>query len=64
MLREHFQISPRNVTYVSNTIQNESIAALYKNMIEELKRELSTASCFSVMMDKASDLAVTNKCLL
>ena len=54
-LREHFQTCPKNATYISNTIQNELIAALYQNMIEELKRELSTASCFSVMMDEASD---------
>ena len=55
VLKEHFQSSPRNATYISNTIQNELIAALYQNMIEELKKELQTATCFSIMMDEASD---------
>ena len=31
VLKEHFQNSPRNAIYVSNTIQNELIAALYQN---------------------------------
>ena len=37
------------------TYQNELIAALYHNMIEELKKELLTATCFSRMIDEASD---------
>lgn len=55
VLKEHFQSSPRNATYVSSTIQNELIAALYQNMIEELKKEFQIATCFSIMMDEASD---------
>ena len=55
VLRNHFQNSPKNALYVSNTIQNELITALYHNMIEELKKELQSAMCFSVMMDEASD---------
>ena len=55
VLKEHFQNSPRNATYVSNTIQNELIGALYQNMIEELKKKFQTATYFSIMMDEASD---------
>ena len=55
VLRNHFQNSPKNVLYVSNAIQNELITALYHNMIEELKKKLQFAVCFSVMMDEASD---------
>ena len=36
-------------------IQNELIAALYRNLIEEHKKELNTATSFSVIMDEASD---------
>ena len=36
-------------------IQNELIAALYRNLIEEHMKELNTATIFSVIMDEASD---------
>ena len=48
VLSNHFQNSPKNAMYVSNTIQNELITALYQNMIEELKKELQSAMCFSI----------------
>ena len=51
VLRDHFVNSPRNATYVSNTIENELIAALYHNMIEELKKELQTCTYFSIYND-------------
>ena len=62
VLKEHFQYSPRNATYVSNTIQNELIAALYYNMIEELKKEFQAATCFSIM--KQVTQYIKNKCQL
>ena len=56
ILKDHFENSPRNInaTYVSNTIENELIAALYHNMIEKLKKELQTCTYFSIMMDEAT----------
>ena len=55
VLKDHFRTAAKNATYTSMIIQNELIAALYRNLIEELKKELDTATSFSVMMDEASD---------
>ena len=55
VLKDHFQTSPKNATYTFMVIQNDLIAALYRNLIEELKKELDTATSFSVIMDEASD---------
>ena len=57
ILKVHFEDGPRNATYTSMTIQNDLISAIYQNMISLLKEELSEISCFSVMMDEASDLS-------
>ena len=56
VLSDHFQNSPRNATYTSMGIQNELIAALYRNIVEELRKELDTATSLSVLMNKASDV--------
>lgn len=45
VLSDHFQNGPKNATYVSNTIQNELIAALYQNIIEERTKE-RTSVCY------------------
>lgn len=55
VLQDHFENSPRNATYTSMGIQNELIAALYRSVMEELKKELAIATSFSVIMDEASD---------
>ena len=66
----YFQIilqnSPRNATYTSMGIQNELIATLYRNLIEELRKELDAATSFSVhvLMDEASDFGHHEKCPL
>jgi len=39
------------------TIQNDIISAIYQNMIPLLKEEFSEISCYSIMMDEASDLS-------
>ena len=41
VLMDHFQNSHKNATYTSMGIQNELIAALYRNLIEELKKKKS-----------------------
>jgi hypothetical protein len=43
--------------YTSNVIQNELIASLHHNLIEQLKKEFSQAVSFSVMVDETSDLS-------
>ena len=53
LLKDHN--SPRNATYVSNTIQNQLITAIYQNLLQELKQDIGVANCYSVMMDEASD---------
>ena len=55
VLSDHFQNSPRNATYTYMGIQNQLIAALYRNLIEELRKKLDAATSFSVLMDEASD---------
>ena len=55
ILKDHFQTCARNAVYTSNIVQNELIASVYQNVIQQLKNELGATTCFSVMMDEASD---------
>ena len=64
VLENHFENGPQNATYTSMTIQNELISVIYQNMITLIKEELSSISCFSVMMDEASDLSHSRYLLL
>ena len=51
-MNSHFENSPKNALYTSNTIL---LTSLYNNIKNAIKQELETATCFSVMIDEASD---------
>ena len=56
-LLQHLKTAPRNVTYISKTIQNEIITTVGKCTLSNLSREISESKYFSVMADEAADIS-------
>ena len=56
-LQSHLRTAPRNVTYISKTIQNEMITTVGAVRVNNLSQEIRDSKYFSMMSDEAADIS-------
>ena len=56
-LQHHLKTAPRNVTYISKTIQNEMITTVGAIIVNNLSQEIRDSKYFSIMSDEAADIS-------